>query len=94
MVKGLRHEPEKYGSDVDSVRKLENILLDLEKKIISGNILSTVISLALDGGKGMYDEIGASARNIIAEVESQPLAVGDKFVAACYLLALLQQITR
>ena len=94
MVKGLRHEPEKYGSDVDSVRKLENILLDLEKKILSGNMLSTVTSLSLDGGKGMYDEIGASARNLIAEVESQPLTGGDKFVAACCLTALLQQITK
>ena len=44
MVKGLGHEPEKYGSDVDSVKKLENVLLDLEKKILSGNMLSTVTS--------------------------------------------------
>ena len=42
----------------------------------------------------MYDEIEASARNIIAEVESQSLTGGDKFVAACCLTALLQQITK
>ena len=44
MVKGLRHEPEKYGSDVESVRRLEKLLIELETKIVSGNMLSSVIS--------------------------------------------------
>ena len=94
MIKGLRHEPEKYGGDVDSVRNLEKILPDLENKIINGNMLSTVISLALNGSKAMFDEIGASVRNILAEVESHPLTGGDQFVAASCLTALLQQITK
>ena len=38
MVKGLRHTTETYGAPVEDVRRLEKLLLDLEKEVVAGGL--------------------------------------------------------
>lgn len=93
MVKGLRHEPDKFGAEINQVRQLEKLLLNLEDKIVNGSMLATGISSIPESNKALTDEMGTSVRALLMEADSC-LCVWDKLLPAICLAALHHKITR
>ena len=57
MVKGLRNEPEKFGSSIEAVRQLEKVLLDLEKTVMTGNMIQSVLGMKVEVNKALVEEM-------------------------------------
>ena len=93
MVKGLRNEPEKFGSNIEAVRQLEKVLLDLEKTVMSGNMLQSLLSIKTDVGKAVIEEMTTFVRVQSAEVEREPGSVNEKFLSVCCLTALTRKVS-
>ena len=93
MVKGLRNEPEKFGSTIEAVRQLEKVLLDLEKTVLGGNMLQSVLSVKIDVGKAVIEEMTNYVRQFSSELEKDPASLSERFLSLCCLAALLRKIS-
>ena len=93
MVKSLRNEPEKFGSSIEAVRQLEKVLLDLEKTVLGGNMLQTVLGLKIDVGKAVIDEMTNYVRQLSSEIDKDPASLSEKFLSLCCLAALLRKMS-
>ena len=93
MVKGLRNEPEKFGSNIEEVRQLEKVLLDLEKTVLGGNMLQSVLSMKIDVGKSVIDEMTSYVRQLSSELDKDPATLSERFLSLCCLAALLRKMS-
>ena len=93
MVKGLRNEPEKYGSNIEAVRQLEKVLLDMEKIVMTGNMLQSLLSVKTEPGKALIEEMTTFVRNQSAEIDRDPATGSEKFLPLACLAALLRKVT-
>ena len=93
MVKGLRNEPEKFGSTIEAVRQLEKVLLDLEKTVLGGNMLQSVLSVKIDVGKAVIEEMTNYVRQFSSELEKDPASLSERFLSLCCLAALLRKMS-
>ena len=93
MVKALRNEPEKFGSTIEVVRQLEKVLLDLEKTVLGGNMLQSLLSVKIDVGKSLIDELTNYVRQFSTELEKDPASLSERFLPLCCLAALLRKMS-
>ena len=89
MVKGLRHTTETYGVPVEDVRRLEKLLLDLEKEVVAGGLVVSVVTIKVEASKPVHDELAGAVRGILDQERDRVGLPG-----AFGLAALLQQLTR
>ena len=90
MVKGLRHTTETYGVPVEDVRRLEKLLLDLEKEVVAGGLVVSVVTIKVEASKPVHDELAAAVRGILDQERDRGVGLPGAFG----LSALLQQLTR
>ena len=90
MVKGLRHTTETYGAPVEDVRRLEKLLLDLEKEVVAGGLVVSVVTIKVEASKPVHDELAGAIRGILDQERDKAFGLPGAFGLA----ALLQQLTR
>ena len=90
MVKGLRHTTETYGVPVEDVRRLEKLLLDLEKEVVAGGLVVSVVTIKVEASKPVHDELAGAIRGILDQERDKAVGLPGAFGLA----ALLQQLTR
>ena len=93
MLKGLRNEPEKFGSTIEAVRQLEKVLLDLEKTVMGGNMFQSLLGVKIDVGKSVIDEMTNYVRQLSSEVDKDPASLSERFLPLCCLAALLRKMS-
>ena len=64
----IRNDPDKFGTNIESVRNLEKILLKLEKTVVESNMFETVIGVKSNVGKSLIDEMTNFIRTLSTEV--------------------------
>ena len=90
MVKGLRHTTETYGVPVEDVRRLEKLLLDMEKEVIAGGLVISVVTVKVEASKPVHDELAGAVRGLLDQEKDKVVSLPGAFG----LTALLQQLTR